>query len=149
MLVFRKPCCIPSDGFLIYNFTSMVMGYKNLRLLPPYTQVDNSRDFDIQYAYWIHNDQEMFMEFMEVVMHLYMMNNIFILIDPDDDMLPIVETLLKLIQQKYGYNGYIINVPTDWYDVKESSFTKEGLEEFDRDRLTYITLRQIGGTLNV
>ena len=49
----------------------------------------------------------------------------------------VAESLLKFIQQRYGYNGYIINEASDVEFLNEGSFTIQGLYNLDIDKERY------------
>ena len=47
------------------------------------------------------------------------------------------ESLLKLIQSRYGYNGYFILDPMDLenLDMYQSNFSVPGLQLFDQEKI--------------
>lgn len=130
----------------ILNFSSMVERYDMLRLLPPDNLgAVNEYDFDIRYANLILGSEGYFMEFMRIIMPLYMGNDVYICIlrteNPWSEM--IMESLLKLIQQRYGYNAARIDSFEDIVASDQSGFSPYGLINLDndKDRYAYIVER--------
>ena len=67
----------------------------------------------------------------------YQGTNVIILISHDEFRDAIVESLVKMIQLRYGYNSWILNTIDDLEYIKESDFTPEGLLVLDNDIITY------------
>lgn len=104
---------IPLDKTVVYNITSYNENLTRLNLLPPIDKrlyLDNGRDFDMLYAQWIFSDEIAFMNFFAIVYNLFMNKDVFLVISSgeEDWSENIIESLLKLIQQRYGYNGTLI-----------------------------------------
>lgn len=55
----------------------------------------------------------------------------------------ITESLIKLIQQRYGYNSYIISDSEDFLYVEESDFSIPGLFLFEQDRTRWFMLNGV------
>ena len=93
-------------------------------------------EFDIMYGNFILGDREQFFTFMNVVLPLY--NDpcacviIYIQESPIRD--TILECLIKLIQQRYGYYSFIIN---ELYDIgfidDSASFSPRGILNIQND----------------
>lgn len=159
MLIFgdyRSLPLIQQKQFKIYNLSGLVEGYQSLRLIPQDVQLssimmdDNS--FVEQYMSYIFNNDTVFIEFMKVIMDLYLGDNVFILNTFGNNVLGenvferIAESLIKIIDLRYGYKSYIINEPEDLledYDYLDSSteFQIYGLAnlDIDKERLVYLT----------
>lgn len=147
MLYYGNGNYIP-DECKVYNLNSMREGYPRFRyLLPPNSlgqYVD--RDFDIAYFNYIFNNDPVFMEFFSIIFELYANNDVFILVDEQMDWSEnLSESLLKAIQQRYGYNGYRCNSFDDYIWVKNLSTPIQfnayyGLHnlDIDRERYTYL-----------
>ena len=93
-------------------------------------------DFDIAYGNFIMGNQEQFFTFMNLVLPLY--NDpcacviVFTQMSPLRD--AIMESLIKLIQQRYGYNAYIINDPYDVLCIQDNaSFSPRGILMIQED----------------
>lgn len=127
----------------VYNFTSLYQGFPNrINLIPPNNLgAINEYDFDVRYMQWILNVDNNFIEFMKIIMDLYTGNDIFIAIDGDDWSYVLVESLLKLIQERYGVIAVKVDSPDDLAYAKDYSFDRGyGIMNLDADkqRLTYL-----------
>ena len=91
--------------------------------------------FDISYHNYILENDDVFLQFMNIIvpafMHPDVLVQIMIMRSPFSD--AITESLLKLIQQRYGYNVYIINEIEDFIYTEESDFSIPGLFTIDQD----------------
>lgn len=135
------------DSGLVFNLTSLKMGYINLTKLIPPNQLGlfTGRDFDLAYANYLMSNDFIFKEFFDIVWSLYSGKDVYIIISDDDWSENLVESLLKLIQQRYGYNATKINCEEDYW----FAFNSKNLSEFnpsygilnldiDKDRYTMI-----------
>lgn len=126
----------------VYNFSSLREGFPRLNLNPGSTLGANDEyDFDVKYMQFVLGNDIVFMNFMTIILDLYNGNNVYLLIDEDEywsNML--VDSLLKLIQQRYGINGVKVNNMEDFQFAKEDYFTDYGIINLDQDkeRYTYI-----------
>lgn len=139
---------LENDNIHFYNFTSLseMFNRNNLNLIPPpHTLVANTEyEFDVQYMHWILDNDINFVNFMKIIMDLYNGIDAFLVIangnyDNWSDVL--VESLLKLIQQRYGIVAARINEYNDIYYAEDSNFV-EGYGvmnlDMDKERYTYI-----------
>lgn len=154
MLIFGDPKCIPTlklyfSDFKIVNFNCCVLGYPNANLLPIKVPVEkyNDQDFDNAYANYIMSDDNVFVSFFNLIIELHMGNNIFLMSNNADLNINLPESLMKFIQYRYGFNGCICEEPEDLFYAKESSFTIEGLFNFDSDRAIYLNILNNTGQL--
>lgn len=133
---------------IIYNFTSLAERYPNrINIIPPNSLGANTeREFDINYMNWIFYNDAQFMGLMQIINNLYNGMDVFLAISQDDWSMMTTESLLKLIQQRYGINGVIINTYEDLDYVEDSTFEPYGLINLDQDlaRYQYI-IATIGG----
>lgn len=132
----------------VYNLTSMKEGYMRLSTLIPPNNLGRltGRDFDLAYADYIFNNDMVFIEFFHIIYSLYIGTDVYIIISETDDWSEnLIESLLKLIQQRYGYNACKINSLDDYiyfYNLPNSSefdiyFGIKNLD-MDKERYTYI-----------
>ena len=133
-----------SKDTIVYNVTSYREDIKRLNLLPPIDKrmyKDSCRDFYLWYAEWILANDLPFFEFFKVVYDLYCGKDIFLVMDTEADWSEnIIESILKLIQQRYGYNAaYIDSIESYIYAANNftSSFSEFGLYNFDIDKDRY------------
>ena len=139
------------NNFKVYNFNSFKEYGVPLNLFPPNNLGAISEyDFDCKYAEYIMMNDAVFMNFMNMIMDLYMGNNVFILVQYDDESFfnsdnsswntMLIESLFKFIQQRYGLNATLINSPEDISIAEEMSFTEFGIcnMDIDKERFTYI-----------
>lgn len=96
-----------------------------------------SPEFDMSYYNMIMNDPNKFINLMKIMISCYYGMNVIILVSHDEFRDAILESLIKLIQLRYGYNSWIINNPDDIEGLKESDFSPEGLLNLDADILAY------------
>lgn len=93
--------------------------------------------YDIEYANYIFNNTQQRIEFLNIVYNLQIGNDVLIMIGNYPGMYEMGESLLKLIQSRYGYNGYFINM-TDLNDLNmfdNSRFSVPGLMLFDQEKV--------------
>ena len=124
---------------VVYNLTSLREGFNNLRLLLPPREVGRcvDRDFDIQYYQYILNNDYVFCEFFQIVYNLYLGIDVFIIASEEDWSENILESLLKIIQQRYGYNSVKIDTDEDYIFARNSMdfrFSPPGLYNLDQDK---------------
>ena len=127
---------------IILNLSSLSERYTNrLFLVPPNNLGANSEyDFDIKYMQWIMNNDSIFIIFFPLIIELEKGMNVFIVIDSDSWSISLIESLLKLIQQRYGFNGLLVNTIEDILYAEECKFSDYGIINFDTDlnRYSYI-----------
>lgn len=146
MLMYGNSNNIITTG-IVFNLTSMKEGFDRLsRLIPPNTIGRfTDREFDIVYANYIMSNDFVFKEFFDIIYPLYTGLDVYIIISDDDWSENLTESLLKLIQQRYGYNGGKINCIDDYYFMVNSKNYSDfdrsyGLAnlDIDKERYTYI-----------
>ena len=137
-----------TSRLIIYNFSSLNERYQKLYLIPPnYLGANNEYDFDIKYMNWIFSNDNVFVEFMKIIMNLYTANDVFLVISQDDEWSRIlIESLLKLIQQRYGINAIEINDINDLYIANNVEFEDYGIINLDMDKQR---LSEILATMNM
>lgn len=116
MLLYGNSRNIP-DNVVVFNLTSLKEGYRRLDLLIPPNQLGlyTGRDFDIAYANYIMSNDMVFKEFFDIIHCLYIGQDVYIIIDEEAEWSEnITESLLKLIQQRYGYNASHISCFDDF-----------------------------------
>ena len=126
----------------VINFNSLIEGYPSSGLIPPNNLgAMNEYDFDIRYMQWIMGNDIIFINFMNLVMEIYYGRDVYLIINLDEWGTIMIESLLKLIQQRYGINGTFIN---DYEDIKyaeDSQFDPYyGISNFDQDKEKYVYL---------
>lgn len=136
---------IDLTGKVIYNLNSLVEIGIRLRLMPPSELESISfRDeklFDQAYANYIFSDNEIFSRFMGVILSFYYGSDVYILVDDSIDMGEIIiESLMKLIQQRYGIISNYIKESDDLDYLTEGTLSIPGLYNLDIDKSRYMTL---------
>lgn len=130
-------------GIKVLDFNCGIIGYTNCGLLPvglPVNYYQDDREFDIAYARYILENPALFSSFFSIVNDLHGGMDVFLISNnADDRYVNLPESLLKLIQQRYGYNGCICNEIEDLYCAKESTFSIPGLYQYDQDREVYLS----------
>lgn len=146
MLFYGNSLNVIDTGF-VYNLTSLKEGYARLPYLIPPNEIGRftGRDFDIAYANYIMGNDIIFKQFFDIIYLLYTGKDVYLVISENDWSENLVESLLKLIQQRYGYTPYKINCFDDFLYAKNSAFCPDfnpyfGIQNMDndRDRYTYI-----------
>lgn len=146
MLMYGNSMNIIDTG-LVFNLTSMKEGLDNLQSLIPPNEIGRfeGRDFDIAYANYILNNDFVFLNFFEIIYALYNNLDVYIVISNDDWSENLIESLMKLIQQRYGYNGARINSFEDYLFLLNSNDSGFGTFDFyiknlDEDKERYSLL---------
>ena len=119
----------------IYNLTSLAERYAPYRipLVPPNSLGSmNEYEFDVNYMHWIMDNDINFSTFMNMIVDLYSGTDLFILVSEDEWSQIITESLLKLIQQRYGIVAVNVNAVEDLLYGGESGFA-EGYGVFNLD----------------
>ena len=133
---------------IVYNYTSPLEGFPVLRLRPMREELMNINDgrFDYSYEEYIFKNDQTFLEMMKIIMPLYMNQNVCLLIKQGEPFTSMAESLLKIIQHRYGYNGILINDPYDLSmideEFDESDFSTPGLSMLDADKERYSYLME-------
>ena len=127
----------PQTTFII-NMSSATIGFTLFDRLMPLVTIDpESKDFDLMYMNYLLSDDIAFSQLMMIIYNLYIGVDVLIMIGETDIKYMVAESLLKFIQQRYGYNGYIINEASDVEFLNEGSFTIQGLYNLDIDKERY------------
>ena len=129
---------------IVYNFTSLYSGFQGLTALTtnmynvntsgiPINVFIDTVDFDIAYANRILTDDQMFDALMHIVANSYQGYMVILLVYRDPYRDAIMESLIKFIQQRYGYNSWLIESIEDIECLKESYYTPMGIQYLDMD----------------
>lgn len=143
MLLVGDKSTIPEEGYVVYNISSLVEGYERINILPP-LQIfqmcgNDEKLFDIKYAEYIMSNPNVFNELMKIMYSLYYGKDVYLLVTRDGGYFDILtESLLKFIQQRYGYDSYILNDPEDILYADKGEFNIYGLFNFDQDNKRYV-----------
>ena len=132
---------------VMYNLSSMREGFISLQALIPPNTIGRltDREFDIAYANYIMSNDTLFCIFFQIVYNLYIGKDVFIIVSTEDWSENLLESLLKLIQQRYGIRSYIINDICDIDPFALSDFETEiGYQNYLRDVEWYLTMKQRG-----
>lgn len=132
---------------VLFNLTSLKEGYTTLPLLIPPNSIGRFTDFDfdILYAKYIMENDAVFAQFFQIIYYLYIGKDVFILASAENWSENILESLLKLIQQRYGYNAVMINHNDDYLFAKTQMIDQGfapgyGLYnlDIDKERFSYL-----------
>lgn len=131
-----------NENYKVFNFTSLGEELKDSGLIPPNNLgAINEYDFDMKYAAYILNNDAIFINFMNIICELYYGNNVYLAISDLDWSMVLVESLLKLIQQRYGINATFVQTYEDIYYVEDIQFNPYyGINNFDIDKDRYLHL---------
>lgn len=126
------------NRLVVLNLNANVQCYTRLNLMPPLGMNTSSMEFDTQYVNLLLSDPNYFMQFMYIMNYLKNGCDVVLLIYNEDTVFnAITETLVKFIQQRYGYNYQFLNDVEDFNQWDQSSFTAPGIIQFDQDYLRY------------
>ena len=157
MLVFGPYMAIPQDKeFVVYNLSSLTQQVPRLHGLIPILPQDllvrmsmpeqNEYAFDLWYYEYATNDHDAVSSILTVLGSLYEGKNVYVCIaEYSDSFLNMInESFMKLLQTRYGIKYAIINNASDFDYIDQSGgcdfSTVEGILQFDRDKLDYMTL---------
>lgn len=131
---------------VMYNLSSMREGFISLQALIPPNTIGRltDREFDIAYANYIMSNDTLFCIFFQIIYNLYIGKDVFIIVSIEDWSENLLESLLKLIQQRYGYNAVLINTEADYlYATNSMNFgfaPGYGIYNLDQDKERFTTL---------
>ena len=131
-----------TDKTKILNFCSLNEQYPRLHLLPPMDfrmmPVANPEaaeyEFDMRYANWLLQDENAFIDLMKIVFSLYQGYDIFLLVSDDITLEAYTQSLLKFIQQRYGYNGFYITCIEDLFNAEDQVISGIGAVNLHDDK---------------
>jgi hypothetical protein len=149
MLLVGEYNCIPSDidNLFIYNLSSMIEGYQKIGILPSVNNINyiDELNFDISYSNYIMTNDSVFYEFFSKIIYpLYNGYSVYLITARNDFFDRVTESLLKFIQQRYGYISAIMNDPTDIdYINQDVGFGSTGIYgvynlDLDKERYSYM-----------
>lgn len=131
---------------VMYNLSSMREGFISLQALIPPNTIGRltDREFDIAYANYIMSNDTLFCIFFQIIYNLYIGKDVFIIVSTEDWSENLLESLLKLIQQRYGYNAVLINTEADYlYAATSMNFgfaPGYGIFNLDQDKERFTTI---------
>lgn len=150
MLIFGTAELLPElakEKFIILNFSSLVTGLEQLHLIPNLkdipVNIQDEYNFNMAYWNWVLSNDEQFIDLMKIVYPLYCGYNVFVVVNWYDSsgftfLASMNETLMKLIQERYGYSASIINTIEDYKyqhnSELESEFSPQGILNMDNDK---------------
>lgn len=149
MIVFGNENLLPillSSGekyFVLNLFNAVDLGKRLTALFPPnevfqVAPYDSDQFMDVYQAY-VENNPEAFKDFLEIMMAYYYNADVIVLTDFKSPVIyPMVETIIKIIQKRYGYQASIASNIEDLVRCKESDMTEQGNYIFLRDKEWFI-----------
>lgn len=128
----------------IYSFTSFAERYPRLQtLIPPnFLGASSEKDFDINYMHYVFDVDTNFFEFMNCIVEpLYQGMDVYLCIANNEWSEIMIESLLKMIQQRYGYNATRIEHINDLFNAEITDFEPTyGLMNLDEDNKRFAYL---------
>ena len=136
---------IPNIDMAVFNMTGMREGFELLRILPQDGQIffqGDERVSDQKLMDYIYCNDGVFFEFFSKVIYpFYSGINVYIMVHRGDIFDDITESVIKIIQQRYGYNPLFINEAADMeYLNTNDNMSVVGIYNFDIDRNRYMML---------
>lgn len=111
----------------------------------------NSIQFDQKYAQYILGNDEAFIAFMSIMSKVIDEEDTIIISNYNSPaLMPIIDSLLKLIQQRYGINAFIVNTVDDLESIhlkynEFGSYQQQLLYSSDVERFAKLTKQNISG----
>lgn len=131
------------EDVLVLNFSSTCEEFPVVDILPRQRfNLDDSQQFDIAFANYILSNDYRFRQFFNIIWGLYSGENVFILVSHSEFYDMLNESLIKLIQQRYGYITNDIRDQDDVDYLVEGSFSIQGLYNLDQDKNRYFVNQQ-------
>ena len=138
------------NNAVVYNLSSYYSGFENITGLITKIQIFNttqlppnefiySPQFDSIYANNVLQNNELFYDFIKIMINA-LEYNVVILVAHDPYRDAITESIIKLIQVRYGYNCWEVDDLDDLSCIKESFFTPQGILTLDQDKLRFDSL---------
>lgn len=132
----------------VFNLTSLKEGYVRLNYLIPPNEIGRFTgvDFDIAYANYILGNDLAFKQFFDIIYSLYIGTDVYLIVSEEGDWHEnLIESLLKLIVERYGYSACKINTIDDYIFFANNKFNFEfnkffgiGNLDSDKERYAYI-----------
>lgn len=117
-----------------YQFNEALPAFSSSEL-PSDLDYNNEREFDIQYMNYILSNERAFLNMMSVMWELYNGSNVCVLVsDKDEYRESLNESLIKFIQQRYGWNANIVKSIDDIEVLEDGDFSPSGILNFDEDK---------------
>lgn len=111
----------------------------------------NSIQFDQKYAQYILGNDEAFIAFMSIMSKVIDEEDTIVISNYNSPaLMPIIDSLLKLIQQRYGINAFIVNTVDDLESIhlkynEFGSYQQQLLYSSDVERFAKLTKQNISG----
>lgn len=111
----------------------------------------NSIQFDQKYAQYILGNDEAFIAFMSIMSKVIDEEDTIVISNYNSPaLMPIIDSLLKLIQQRYGINAFIVNTVEDLESIhlkynEFGSYQQQLLYSSDVERFAKLTKQNISG----
>ena len=132
------------NNAVVYNLSSYYSGFDDITGLItkihifnttqlPTNEFINSPQFDSIYANNILQSNELFYDFIKIMINTLDFN-VVILVSHDPYRDAITESIIKLIQVRYGYNCWEAEDVEDLECLRESYFTPYGILALDQDK---------------
>ena len=123
----------------VINLSSLNEKFSDkLYLIPPNTLGANTEyEFDVNYMHWILDDNRNFLQLMRIINDIVSGMDVYIVISLDEWSEVLIESLMKLIQQRYGINGCRVMTTEDYINAEESGFEDYGVVNYNEDRLRF------------
>jgi hypothetical protein len=136
----REPVILNLSSFYsghisITHLITKISPINNTGLLMP--DFVNSVEFDMQYASAVLNTPELFGSLINIMLRAYEGFIVCILVQRDPYRDAVMESLIKLIQQRYSYNCWIIEDIDDIEVISEKMLFPNGLLTLDEDIKQY------------
>ena len=145
----------PKQTLKVYNLSSLYSGYDSITSLITGLHEWSANGVnvpealarpEIDIAYWelIMKNNKMFNDLMKLVLNSFEGFVCMVLVKHDEYRDAVLESIIKLIQQRYGFTPWVIQDEGDIEVLEEPEYTAQGLVTLDEDRKRYHMMCEAG-----
>lgn len=131
------------EKVVLFNLNSFAEGFEPIRILPNTDEIYNFTGDELildqmLMKYIIENDAIFFEFFSKIMYPFYSGLDVVILVTNQEPYSLITESIIKIIQGRYGYNAPLINEADDFSpSYFDGDVTLYGIYNLDQDKLRY------------
>ena len=145
----------PKRIMRIYNLSSLYSGYDSITSLITglhewaanginVPAALDKPEIDVEYWNLIMQRPNMFNDLMKLVLNSFEGYVCMVLVHHDNYRDAVLESIIKLIQQRYGFTPWIVQDEEDISVIEEPEYTAQGLVTLDEDRKRYHIMYEAG-----
>lgn len=139
------------NNIVIFNLSSYYSSYNDISTLLtnisplnntglPINEFVYSPSFDEQYMQTLFSNEDMFTIFMKLIAFAYEGYTVVVLVSRDEYRDAVMESIIKIIQERYGFLCWIVYDAEDLRSIEDTSPSTGGLITLDNDLARYTDL---------